>query len=127
VVAVGTNQRELDYGTMAVPETIIQYVWEERVPLPKDARPSGLDHALMRAGGTVVLDESVNLVHWANQPPTPGRIDDVRTNMASIVRDRAIELSPVRGLANARPFLARSDGNGGMQLMVNTARMHHPR
>ncbi|WP_170303129.1 hypothetical protein [Reyranella soli] len=127
VVAVSTNRRELDYGTLAVPETMIQYVWEERVSLPKDMRTSALDHVVMRAGGTITVDESVNLVHWANQPPTPRRLDDTRVSAMSLVRDRAIETTPVRGLINARPFLAQNDGRGGMHLMVNTARMHHPR
>jgi len=127
VVAVATNRRELDYGTLAVPETLIQYVWEERVSLPKDMRTSALDHVVMRAGGTIVVDESVNLVHWANQPPTPRRLDDVRVGAMNLVRDRAIETAPVRGLVNARPFLAQSDSRGGMRLLVNTARMHHSR
>jgi hypothetical protein len=127
VVSVATNRRELDYGTLAVPETIIQYIWEKRVPLPKDMRTNAFEDVVVRAGGTVVVDESVNLVHWAQQPPTPGRLDDARAQAMSLLRDRAIELSPVRRLANARPFLARSDGRGGVQLQVNTARMHHPR
>lgn len=127
VVGVGTNRRDLDYGTRAVPETIVQYVWEERVNLPSALKSTALDHVLLRAGGTVVVDEFGNLVHWSSQPPTPARRDTARENAVRLVRDRAIDLDPVRGLTSSRPFIAQRDGASGVRLVLNTARMHQGR
>jgi len=127
VLGVATNRRDLDYGKRAAPETIVQYVWEERVELPRDLRSTALDHVVLRSGGTVVVDEFANLVHWSPQESTQARHDETSAHAVRLLRDRAIELAPVRGLASSRPFVAEADGAGGIRLVVNTARMHHGR
>ena len=124
VIGIGTNRRDLDYGKRATPETIIQYIWEERVDLPRDARSTALDHVVLRAGGTVAVDEFANLVHWSAQHPTTATRDAAREQAVRLVRDRGIDLEPVRGLASSRPFVGQRDA-GGTRLLVNTARMHH--
>lgn len=126
VVGIGTNRREIDYGTRAVPETIVQYAWEERVKLPRNSRSTALDSVLLRAGGTIVVDENVNLVHWSPQPATPARRNALRERAAALVRDRAIEFEPLRGVAGSRPLVAFRDGDG-VRLMTNTARLHFGR
>ena len=124
VVGVGTNRRALDLGARAVPETIVQYQWEERVPLPRDVRSTALDHVVLRAGGTVAVDEFVNLVHWSPQTPTTLRRDTLREHAIRLITDRAIDFEPVSGLMTSRPYFAGRDQSGGLRLMVNTARMH---
>jgi hypothetical protein len=127
VVGIGTNRRELDYGTRAVPETIVQYVWEEAVPLPADARTTAIDHVVLRAGGTLAVDENVNLVHWSRQRATTERKDELKARAARLVQDRAIDFEPIRGIVGSRPYLAQRDGAGALRLMANTARMHRGR
>jgi hypothetical protein len=127
VVGVGTNRRALGIGMRAVPETIVQYLWEERIALPRDVRTTALDHIVMRAGGTVVVDEYVNIVHWSPQLPTTLRRDALRDHAIRLVTDRAIDFDPVPGLITARPFVARRDDSGGLRMMLNTARMHRGR
>lgn len=123
VAGIGTNRRELELGTRAVPETIVQYVWEERVPLPHDAASTGLDHLLLRAGGTIAIDESANLVHWSPQPATAERRDALRERAARLIRDRAVDFAPVRHLRARRPFLAARDAHGEPRLFTNTAQL----
>jgi hypothetical protein len=127
VVGVGTNRRALGQGERAVPETIVQYLWEERVSLPHDVKSTALDHIVLRAGGTVAIDEFVNLVHWSPQMPTTVRKDALKEHAIRLLKDRAIDLAPVPGLVTARPFVARKDEAGGLRMMLNTARMHRGR
>jgi hypothetical protein len=125
VTRIATNRREADNGVRMVPETIIEYVWDEHIRLPKDARSTALDHVVFRAGGTLAVDELVNLVHWAPQQPTPRRRDSLREHAVRLVRDRAIDLAPVRGIVGTRPYVAQRDAAGAVRVMMNTARLHH--
>jgi hypothetical protein len=127
VVGLATNRRELNRGHMPPPETIIQYVWEEYVPLPKDVRSTAIEHAVVRGGGTVVVDESVNLVHWSHQPVKPSTRDAARAHMARLISNREVDLAPMRGLRSSRPVVAALDSSGGLHLLLNTARMHRGR
>jgi hypothetical protein len=127
VVGIGTNRRENSLGTRAPPETIVQYAWEERIDLPRDVRSSAFDHLVFRAGGTLVMDENVNLVHWSPQSPGPLRREAWRGRAVALLRDRAIEVAPMRGIATDRPFLFQGDGAGALRLMANTARLHRGR
>lgn len=127
VVGLATNRRELNRGYLPPPETIIQYVWEEYVPLPKDVRTTALDHAVVRGGGTVVVDESVNVVHWSHQPVKPSTRDDARLHLVRLLERRDVDLAPMRGLRSARPVVAVADSSGGLRLFLNTARMHRGR
>jgi hypothetical protein len=127
VVGIGTNRRELDYGTRAAPETIVQYVWEEPVALPADARTAAMDHVVLRAGGTIAVDENVNLVHWSPQKATRARRDALKEHALGLVRDRAIDFDPIRGIVSSRPYLAQRDVAGALRLMANTTRLHRGR
>ena len=127
VVGVGTNRRALGLGERAVPETIVQYLWEERIPLPRDVRSTALDHIVLRAGGTVAVDEYVNLVHWSPQMPTTLRRDALKEHAIRLIKDRAVDFAPVSGLITARPFVASKDDAGTIRMMLNTARMHRGR
>jgi hypothetical protein len=127
VVGLATNRRELNRGYLPPPETIIQYAWEELVPLPRDVRTTALEQVVVRAGGTVVIDENVNLIHWSPQAVTPARREAAQRHVAGLLEDRAIDLAPVRGVHSMRPVIAARDDTGAVRLVVNTARMHHGR
>jgi hypothetical protein len=127
VVGLATNRRELNRGYMPPPETIIQYVWEEYVKLPSDVRTSGLEYAVVRNGGTVVVDESVNLVHWSPHIDPARRRDVARETTVGLLKRRAVDFEPVRGLRSSRPMVATLDGSGGLRVQLNTAQMHRGR
>jgi hypothetical protein len=127
VVGLATNRRELNRGYLPPPETIIQYAWEELVPLPRDVRTTALEQVVVRAGGTVVIDENVNLIHWSPQAVTPARREAAQRHVAGLLKDRAVDLAPVRGVHSLRPVIAARDDTGAVRLVVNTVRMHHGR
>jgi hypothetical protein len=66
----------------------------------------------------------VNLVHWAPQHPTPRRRDELRGHAVRLIQNRAIDLSPVRGIVGTRPYVLQRTGGGGVGVMLNTARLH---
>lgn len=127
VVGLATNHRELDRGYLPPAETIIQYVWEERVKLPADMRTTALDHAVVRGGGTVAVDDNVNLVHWSPQQVTTARREAAREHLVRLLQDRAIDLAPIPTVRSGRPIVAGMDGTGSIRLMLNTARLHDGR
>ncbi len=124
VVGVATNRREAEMGYRPPAQTIIQYVWDERIPLPKDARRPELDSILVPAGGVAAVDDNVNLAYWTLQLIGPDDRAALAGRVAALVRDRAVEFEPARGLRSGRPFLLQGAEAGQGRLLLNTARMH---
>jgi hypothetical protein len=51
----------------------------------------------------------------------------MRDHAIRLIKDRAIDFEPARGLIESRPYSAGRDASGGLRLMLNTARMHRGR
>lgn len=123
VVGMATNHREAEFGFRPPAETIIQYVWDERVPLPRDARPSDLDSVIFPVGGVLAIDENVNVLYWIRQDLEES-LEVIHGQLKALLKDRAVDFEPVRGLRSSRPFVMLREALGQGRLQVNTARMH---
>ncbi len=62
VVGLATNRREDDRGFRPPPETIIQYAWDKHMNMSKSVKAQGLERLVLHPGGTVMLDDNVNLL-----------------------------------------------------------------
>lgn len=125
VVGLATNRRERNHGYYPPPETIIQYVWEERVALPGKSGGAST-HTMVRGGGTLVVDDAVNLVHWSPQDLDDRRRQEAIARVTGLLAAGAVELEPAAGLRGTRRWVASPDG-GNLQLRLNTAHMHDGR
>ncbi len=124
VVGIATNHREAEMGYRPPAQTVIQYVWDERIPLPDKARLPDLDSVVFPAGGTVAIDDNVNLAYWIRQELDDEGRERLRERVAALSGDRGIDFSPTRGLRSGRPFFMQRAGTSQGRLQVNTARMH---
>jgi hypothetical protein len=124
VVGVDTNHRETGLKHLLAPETVIQYVWSERIKIPGRRTPSNLDEVIFPMGGIVVVDDNVNLRYWVHQEMTQSRLQLYQDRLRALILDRGIELDPTRWLRSGRPFIVDPMKNGQVQLRLNTAFMH---
>jgi len=127
VVGVATNRREAELGYRPPSQTIIQYVWDERVPLPKEFNRPDLDSILFPAGGTLAVDDNVNLAYWIRQELGEETRKVLGGRVLKLIGDRAVAFAPTRGLRSGRPFLMQRAGTSQGRLQLNTARMHDGR
>ena len=126
VVAMAKNLREGDDGVIPVPETFIQYVWDQYV----DLGPTGLpgECLVVRPGGTLVIDDNVNIQFWTPQFYDDIRLTRVRSYVQRLLGLREIDTVPRRHLRSDRLVEAlREQPSGALALRTNTSLMHRDR
>lgn len=126
VVGVATNQREGDRGVRLPPETIIQYVWDVHVALDGAAKATGIDKVLVHPGGTLVIDEGVNVRLWSPQAMDASGEERIRRHVGALVREGEVETEAAPHVRTDRSVVAVRDKDG-IRLEMNTAAMHRAR
>jgi len=126
VVALAKNLRESDDGVIPPPETFIQYVWDQYV----DAAPAGMkDECLvLRPGGTLVVDDNVNVQFWTPQFYDEPRVTQVMGHVQRLLGVREVDTVPRRHTRSDRLVEAlREQPSGALALRLNTSLMHRER
>jgi len=78
VLSVATNLREGDKGWRPHAETILQYAWESRIDLSGATGITALREAVVHEGGTIAIDENVNVLFWKPQWWDDERVEEAR-------------------------------------------------
>lgn len=126
VVAMSKNLREADDGVIPPPETFIQYVWDQYV----DLTPAGLpgECLVVRPGGTLVIDDNVNVQFWTPQYYDDARLARVRDHVKRLLALREVDTVPRRHLRSDRLVEAlREQPSGALAFRTNTSLMHRDR
>jgi hypothetical protein len=126
VVALTKNLREADDGVIPPPETFIQYVWDQYV----DGRAAGLkdECIVLRPGGTLVVDDNVNVQFWTPQFYDEPRVTQVMGHVQRLMERREIDTVPRRHTRSDRLVEAlREQPSGALALRLNTSLMHRDR
>jgi hypothetical protein len=124
---VATNQRETGILHKPPPLTFIQYVWDEYIPVPKTSGNSSVDELTVSLGGTLVIDDNVNIEFWV----PPKRASRVRARgrerIHRLMADGRIDMNPSPGLRSGRMFLMEGTEGGRVRPLLNTVCMHADR
>jgi hypothetical protein len=127
VAGVATNQRETGIRHKPPPLTFIQYVWDEYLPVPKQQGGSTIDEMVFYLGGTLAIDDNVNLVFWVPHK-NEGKVKaNYRARLHQLFADRNIEWSPTPGMRSGRSFLMEPIEGGRGRLNLNPVCMHADR
>jgi hypothetical protein len=127
VIGVVTNQRKTGVQHKPPPLTFIQYGWDEYLTLPKDLKSSAVDEVVFCIGGTVAVDDNVNLVFWVPPKNKKQVQDQYQDRLQQLFTGRQIDMHPVPGLRSAHSFLLEPLEGGVGRINLNAARMHADR
>lgn len=126
VSGLATNRRVGDRGLRPPPETIIQYTWNTYLKL-SDADASTRDRLVLHSGGTLVVDDQVNVLYWLSQKYDEKRTDRIRRHVRALLREGTIGMDLGPAVRSERPIRLVRDQAGNAHLALNTARMHEGR
>jgi hypothetical protein len=125
VVGMATNRREGDEGVLPTPETIIQYVWDQYLEVPDVEMPG--DYLVLHPGGTLVVDDNVNVLYWMPQFFGEERLERVRRHVADLAAADEIDREPRRNVRSDRLAEVTREATGAIRLRINPALMHRER
>ena len=123
VISLVDNAREEDYGFRAPRETVLQFVWDSKLDLQALTGRSGLAPLWLRNGGTVVVDERVNLLYYALQHWKGERLEEARRYLGAVLQDDQVDFDPPPGVRGERA-LSLTSVDGGVRLQQNMVRFH---
>ena len=125
VIGMATNRREGDEGVLPTPETIIQYVWDQYLEVPNVGMPG--EYLALHPGGTLAIDDNVNVLYWMPQFFPEERLERVRRHVAALSAAEEIDMEPRRNVRSDRLVEVAREPTGAMRLRINPALMHRER
>lgn len=125
VIGMATNRREGDEGVLPTPETIIQYVWDQYIEIPSVGMPG--EYLALHPGGTLVIDDNVNVLYLMRQVFDEKRLESVRRHVAALSAADEIDKDPRRNVRSDRLAAVTREPTGAVRLRINPALMHRER